>query len=171
MTIEIEVVDSPIGSVLMARRREAVVAVKFEDSRDRLERWLSRRFPVEEVVEARTESATGAALRRYFGGDVCALDEINVDPGGTPFQAAVWEALRRVPSGATVSYRDLAGMAGVANAVRAVGTAMGTNPIGIVIPCHRVIHSDGSISNYGGGVERKRWLLEHEGATVQAALV
>jgi len=91
-----------------------------------------------------------------------------VDPGGTPFQRAVWAALRRIPPGTTCSYTDLARAVGAPTAVRAVGTANGANPVAVVIPCHRVVRSDGSLGGYGGGLDRKRWLLEHEKAALPA---
>jgi len=87
-----------------------------------------------------------------------------VQTAGTPFQRAVWRALREIPRGATESYSKLAQRIGRPTAVRAVGLANGSNPIGIVVPCHRVIGANGSLTGYGGGMERKRWLLEHERA-------
>jgi methylated-DNA-[protein]-cysteine S-methyltransferase len=101
---------------------------------------------------------------RYFGGDLRALDAVPCDPGGTPFQARVWKALRTIPVGTTWSYGALARRIGDPKAVRAVGFANGSNPIAVVIPCHRVIGSNGTLVGYGGGLERKHWLLAHEGA-------
>ena len=102
-------------------------------------------------------------LRRYFDGELDALDDIAVDPAGTPFQLRVWTALRDVRAGTTTSYSALARHIGTPNAVRAVGAANGANPIPIIIPCHRVIGADGRLVGYGGGLDRKRWLLAHEG--------
>ena len=90
------------------------------------------------------------------------LDALPVDPGGTPFQHAVWTALRGIPAGTTASYGGLARAIGHADAVRAVGAANGANPIWLVLPCHRVIGADGSLTGYAYGLERKRWLLTHE---------
>jgi O-6-methylguanine DNA methyltransferase len=104
------------------------------------------------------------AFSRYFDGDIAVLDGLQADPGGTSFQARVWTALRAIPAGRTCSYRDLAALAGVPSAVRAVAAANGRNPIPIVIPCHRVIGADGRLVGYGGGLDRKAWLLRHEGA-------
>ena len=92
-----------------------------------------------------------------------AIDEIPVQTGGTPFQSNVWRALRAIPAGTTLSYGRMAHRLKCPLAVRAVGFANGSNPISLVIPCHRLIGSDGSLTGYGGGLERKRWLLEHEG--------
>jgi methylated-DNA-[protein]-cysteine S-methyltransferase len=109
-------------------------------------------------------SGLTGAIRRYFAGDLAAIDTLPVQTAGTPFQREVWQALRGIPCGTTVSYATLARRIGRPNAVRAVGLANGSNPVGIVVPCHRVIGSDGSLTGYGGGIERKRWLLRHEKA-------
>jgi methylated-DNA-[protein]-cysteine S-methyltransferase len=103
-------------------------------------------------------------MKNYFAGDLGAIDKLPVKTAGTPFQRAVWNALREIPRGATESYGQLAERIGRPTAVRAVGLANGSNPIGIVVPCHRVIGANGSLTGYGGGMERKRWLLDHEGA-------
>lgn len=102
------------------------------------------------------------AIDRYFEGELEAIDGLPVKTGGTPFQREVWRALRKIRCGMTVSYAQLAERIGRSTAVRAVGLANGSNPVGIVVPCHRVIASDGSLTGYGGGIERKRWLLDHE---------
>jgi methylated-DNA-[protein]-cysteine S-methyltransferase len=102
------------------------------------------------------------AIGNYFAGDLTAIDALPVQTAGTPFQREVWRALRKIACGTTVSYAKLAEQIGRPAAVRAVGLANGSNPIGVVVPCHRVIGSNGSLTGYGGGVERKRWLLEHE---------
>lgn len=106
-----------------------------------------------------------AALERYFGGDVAALEDLPVVLEGSPFQLEVWKALRRIPPGATWSYGELAAAIGHPGASRAVGAANGQNPVAIIVPCHRVIGANGTLTGYGGGIERKQWLLRHEGAT------
>lgn len=103
-------------------------------------------------------------LAAYFAGDLSAIEALDVATGGTPFQRSVWAALREIPAGQTISYGKLATQIGRAKAVRAVGLANGSNPVGIVVPCHRVIGADNSLTGYGGGLERKLWLLRHEGA-------
>ncbi len=108
-------------------------------------------------------------MRRYFAGELDALADIDVDLGGTPFQHAVWSALRSIDPGTTVSYRDVAESVGRPTSSRAVGNAVGGNPIAIVVPCHRVITSGGGLGGFGGGLDRKRWLLAHEGAPVQVS--
>lgn len=102
------------------------------------------------------------AIAAYFSGDLHAIDEISVATAGTAFQRTVWRALRDIPCGTTISYGELARRIGKPDAVRAVGTANGANPIGVVVPCHRVIGANGTLTGYGGGLHRKRWLLDHE---------
>lgn len=104
------------------------------------------------------------ALEAYFDGDIAAIEELAARPQGTEFQRQVWAALRKIPAGATASYGEIAAQIGQKNAARAVGMANNRNPIAIVIPCHRVIGANGALIGYGGGLERKLWLLRHEGA-------
>jgi methylated-DNA-[protein]-cysteine S-methyltransferase len=108
------------------------------------------------------------AFRNYFAGELGAIDRLPVETAGTLFQREVWRELRKIPCGTTISYAELAERIGRPNAVRAVGLANGSNPVPIVVPCHRVIGSDGSLTGYGGGLERKRWLLQHEKCTGRA---
>jgi methylated-DNA-[protein]-cysteine S-methyltransferase len=110
-------------------------------------------------------------LRRYFEGDVRCLAAIRWRTAGTPFQRSVWTALTAIAPGKTLAYGALAAKLGRPRSVRAVGLANAANPISVVVPCHRVIGADGSLTGYGGGIERKRWLLAHEGAAFGDALV
>ena len=105
-----------------------------------------------------------SALKAYFDGELTAIDGLAVCADGTPFQQTVWRALRDIPCGQTISYSTLARRIGRPTAVRAVGLANGSNPVGIVVPCHRVIGANGTLTGYGGGLDRKRWLLAHERA-------
>jgi methylated-DNA-[protein]-cysteine S-methyltransferase len=118
----------------------------------------------------RDDANLGAAISAYFGGDLDAITAIPVEASGTSFQHEVWQALRRIPAGETASYVEIAREIGVPGASRAVGTANASNPVGVIVPCHRVVRADGSIGGYGGGVERKRWLLAHEQAKVALPL-
>jgi methylated-DNA-[protein]-cysteine S-methyltransferase len=121
------------------------------------------------TVEAREKpSSHVAAFHNYFAGDLAAIVQLVVKTAGTVFQREVWQALREIPCGSTISYSTLAQRIGRPAAVRAVGLANGSNPICVVVPCHRVIGADGSLTGYGGGLERKRWLLRHESARVPA---
>ena len=155
---------TPAGRVVLVEHGGSLVGLVFEDHWKRFGRELERRFGEFYFEEDPRGGAPAEALGRYFGGDLEALDAIEVDTGGTPFQQSVWRALRRIPPGATWSYARLAKEVDRPSATRAVAAANGANPVSIVIPCHRVIGSDGSLTGYGGGLPRKRWLLVHEGA-------
>jgi len=113
---------------------------------------------------SRDPSGLTAAIRDYFSGNVAVIDTLPVKTTGTPFQRSVWQALRTIPHGTTITYAQLAARIGSPKAIRAAGLANGRNPISIVVPCHRVIGSNGTLTGYGGGLPRKKWLLEHEGA-------
>lgn len=156
--------ETPQGAIVFARRGERLVALCFQDYWPRLEKDLEKRFGALELVPDAKGGQAGRALRRYLGGDLTALDALEVDTQGTPFQEKVWSRLRKIPAGATWSYADLARAVGKPSAVRAVAGANARNPVSVVVPCHRVIAADGRLSGYGGGVPRKRWLLTHEGA-------
>jgi methylated-DNA-[protein]-cysteine S-methyltransferase len=118
---------------------------------------------------ARAPADIRAALTGYFKGDLDRLNEIRWRIAGTPFQRKVWKALPKIPPGSTMSYGALAARIGTPKAMRAVGHANGANPISVVIPCHRLIGANGSLVKYGGGLQRKRWLLEHEGVVLKPA--
>jgi len=164
-TIETATVRSPVGALSIYARGEALCGLAFSDHDERLRAHLTARFGDDvEWVRAKDPAGAVTRLRRYLAGELDALDDIAVDLGGTPFQARVWAALRQIPVGATWSYADLARKIGSPAAVRAVGAANGQNPVSLVVPCHRVIASDGTLCGYGGGIERKRWLLTHERA-------
>jgi methylated-DNA-[protein]-cysteine S-methyltransferase len=162
-------VPTAIGPIRIAVHDRTLCALAFSDRWSRLEASLTRRFDTIELVPAPDPAGVVTRLRRYLSGDAAALDALPVDTGGTPFQRDVWHALRRIPYGTTISYAELARRIGAPSAVRAVAAANGANPISIVIPCHRVIGSDGSLTGYGGGLDRKRWLLAHEGSAVFGA--
>ncbi len=143
-------------------------AVGFTDGHLRMERAL-RAFSMAPHVAlvSRPETRDASdAFESYFSGDFAAIDRLRVFAEGSEFQRRVWNALREIPSGETRSYGELARRIQNPKAVRAVGLANGANPIAIVVPCHRVIGADGSLTGYGGGLERKRWLLAHEGRSL-----
>ena len=110
-----------------------------------------------------------AALSAYFNGALERIDHLPVAAAGTPFQRKVWKALRAIPCGTTLSYSELARRIGRPASVRAVGHANGANPVGVVVPCHRLVGRDGSLTGYGGGISRKRWLLAHEASAAPRA--
>lgn len=159
----IDKMDTPLGTaVLIADEAGALRMHAWEDPTERWRKEFHRRHRDAEIVLQRDPFGHVAALERYYNGEITALDTISVAFTGTPFQKKVWTALRTIAGGTTLSYGALAKRIGAPNAVRAVGLANGRNPIGVVVPCHRVIGSDGSLTGYGGGLARKRWLLEHE---------
>jgi methylated-DNA-[protein]-cysteine S-methyltransferase len=153
---------TPIGALLLVS--DARGRLRMLEFADKQERWRSvfrRHFHEKEFVEKR-DREIAAKLTRYFKGDIAALDAIDTDAQGTDFQQACWKNLRKIRPGTTTTYGALAARMGKASAMRAVGLANGANPIAIVVPCHRVVGSDGGLTGYGGGLERKRWLLDHE---------
>ncbi len=164
MTLELGEFESPIGKIVVAVHDGCLCALRFDEHWAPMRALLQKRFGQVEFRTAADPAGVITCLRRYFAGDLQALDTIAVDTGGTAFQQRVWNALRKIPAGRTVSYGDIAAAIGAPSAVRAVGAANGSNPVGIVLPCHRVIGSNGQLTGYGGGLERKRWLLAHESA-------
>jgi methylated-DNA-[protein]-cysteine S-methyltransferase len=137
-------------------------ALDFADYEPRMRRLLREHYGDYELEEGESPGSIIHALDAYFDGDLDVLGDIHVATGGTPFQQAVWKALRKIKPGSTKSYGQIAASIGHPNASRAVGAANGSNPIAIVVPCHRVIGSNGTLTGYGGGLPRKRWLLDHE---------
>jgi methylated-DNA-[protein]-cysteine S-methyltransferase len=164
MILHRAVMKSPIGRLILVAREDALVAVVFEEGEKEILCWLARRFGEVRMEERPDPAGAVSAMRAYFGGDLAALDRVKVDTGGTDFQRSVWKELRRIPAGGTISYAKLAARVGRPTAVRAVGAANGSNPVPLILPCHRVIAADGTLCGYGGGLDRKRWLLAHEGA-------
>jgi methylated-DNA-[protein]-cysteine S-methyltransferase len=168
MTFFLDRIPSPVGTLTLVTTQRAIVALDFEDYSERMLRLL--RIHYGDDVEVRGERETlGArdALDAYFSGDLHALEPLPVQTNGTPFQKTVWAALRTIAPGTTLSYGTLAKQIGKPLASRAVGLANGANPIAIVVPCHRVIGADGTLTGFGGGLPRKRWLLAHEGSALQ----
>lgn len=160
-------IDTPIGEMLIVSDRdENLVATDWAEYEERTRAWLRRQYGESgsRLEPARQPNGLTRAIRSYFAGELTAIDTLAADAPGTPFQRQVWRALRQIPCGTTISYGELAKRIGRPSAVRAVGLANGSNPVGVVVPCHRVIGADGSLTGYGGGIERKQWLLKHESA-------
>ena len=170
-TLMLDRVATPTGEVLLVTDAEgAVRALDFAGYGERMMRLLRRHWGEAALVEGRAPATVRAAVEAYFGGDLTALDGLAVKTGGTVFQRAVWGALRAIPAGETRTYGQLAAAIGSPKAVRAAGLANGQNPVAVIVPCHRVIGANGTLTGYAGGIERKRWLLEHERASVRAAI-
>ena len=163
-TLTLDRVATPVGEVLLVTDGlGSVRALDFAGYEDRMNRLLVRHAPGASLTAGRAPWPVRTALERYFGCDVHALDGLTVTTGGTDFQRSVWKALRAIPAGETRTYGQLAAAIGSPKAVRAVGLANGRNPVALIVPCHRVIGANGTLTGYAGGLERKRWLLQHEG--------
>jgi len=165
-----DVIESPVGPLFVGGSAAGVHRVEFLDRAEDEERHAVRLsadagLPARRDVEAAAPAV--AQVREYFAGARTTFD-LPLAPRGTAFQRQVWEALRPIPYGATTSYGTIAAALGRPTASRAVGAANGQNPIAIVVPCHRVVGSTGALTGYGGGMERKRWLLDHEAAQAAA---
>lgn len=158
-----DTVESPIGRLVLVFDAGRLCALDYADNTERMTRLLRQRYHRFRLCEASTPLGVTQQLRAYLGGKLDAIDSIQVDPGGTAFQQKVWEALRTIPPGTTRTYRDVAEQIGRPSAWRAVGRANALNPISIVLPCHRLIGANGALTGYAGGLERKHWLLRHEG--------
>jgi methylated-DNA-[protein]-cysteine S-methyltransferase len=180
LTFCLERLDTPTGRLLIVTDEDdhrRVRAVDWEDHEHRLQRLLrihygsgTDAFRLREAPSRSPASPSSAspspasrALEAYFDGNLRALIGLQTATNGTAFQRTVWDALCHIPVGQTITYRALAQDIGRPTATRAVGLANGSNPISIVVPCHRVIGTNKSLTGYGGGLERKRWLLTHEG--------
>jgi len=158
-----EEIASPVGPLLLiADAAGRLRVLEFHDKPGRWRPLIARRFTDAIMVEQPGAFGHAETLANYFAGDIEAIDAIPTKATGSEFQLAVWQALREIPAGTTTSYGAIARKLGKPDAMRAVGLANGANPIAIVVPCHRVIGADGSLTGYGGGLPRKRWLLAHE---------
>ena len=160
-----ENLNTPLGELLLLTDAEQHIrAIDWHDHVERMHRLLRQQYKHTQVtIQSATQASPAAqVLQAYFAGDIAAIDSLPVATGGTDFQRQVWSALREIPAGQTLSYGELAQRIGRPKAVRAVGLANGANPVGVVVPCHRVVGSNGALTGYGGGLHRKQWLLAHE---------
>jgi methylated-DNA-[protein]-cysteine S-methyltransferase len=162
MIVEAAQPSTPIGTLAVFVREGALVGVAFDGRVDAIPSWIGGARGAEEIRVVADPSGWTTRLSRYFDGDMKAFDGAALALAGTGFQREVWNALLAIPTGTTLSYGELARRIGRPDAMRAVGAANGANPVPIVVPCHRVVASDGSLHGYGGGLDRKRWLLSHE---------
>ena len=157
-------INTPLGKLLLARTTKGLAGVWFDGQKHHPAPLTAMRSPDDELLRRAAEQ-----LHAYFAGEGLGFD-VPLDLQGTPFQRAVWQALRAIPSGATCSYGDIARTLAAPQAMRAVGAAVGRNPLSVIVPCHRVIGSSGSLTGYAGGLERKRALLALEQRVAHAAL-
>jgi methylated-DNA-[protein]-cysteine S-methyltransferase len=161
----IDRIDTPRGELLLVADHDGNLrAIDWHDYESRMYRLLRLHYGADgfRLAPSRNPSGLSDSVRSYFTGNLNAIDTLPVLTTGTPFQREVWHALRSIPCGTTITYASLAQRIGRPAAVRAVGLANGANPVSIVVPCHRVVGSNGSLTGYGGGIERKAWLLAHE---------
>jgi methylated-DNA-[protein]-cysteine S-methyltransferase len=167
-TFSVDRLETPIGVALMITDTDgALRAFDWEDHVTRIRELLRLQYGAVELKDARAPKAIRCAMSSYFEGDLAALRTITWRIAGTPFQQKVWNALPKIRTGTTMTYGALAARLGSPNAMRAVGHANGSNPISVVIPCHRLIAANGSLVKYGSGLARKRWLLTHEGVALK----
>ncbi len=172
MRFRVDRLTSPVGKMLIVQDdRERLRALDWENYEDRMIRLFDRYYGKAnvELIDGDGSGRVVEALTRYIAGDLDVIDKLEVETQGTVFQRRVWRELRRIPCGETWTYGELARRIGKPRASRAVGLANGANPVGIVVPCHRVIGADHSLTGYGSGLERKRWLLEHEGVSLDGS--
>lgn len=168
MSVELQSdrIESPMGTLHLVSDGARLCALGFQECEPWTLRNLTDRYGQVRFIEKKNPQGFSERLRSYLAGELEALDDISVATGGTAFQEEVWTALRQIPPGTTTSYGALAARLGRSNASRAVGLANSQNPVAIVVPCHRVVGADGSLTGYAGGLERKRWLIAHEAARV-----
>ncbi|OSN06381.1 cysteine methyltransferase [Lonsdalea britannica] len=165
-TFLLDKIATPIGELMVvADENHDLRALEWSEFEGKLHRTLERRYRDAPVRLSPSVNPGGLsdALQRYFAGELAAIDSLPVAAAGTDFQQQVWKALRDIPCGSVMSYGQLAARLGRPTASRAVGMANGANPICIVVPCHRVIGAGGALTGYAGGIQRKEWLLIHEG--------
>ncbi|HEY5002708.1 MAG TPA: methylated-DNA--[protein]-cysteine S-methyltransferase [Ktedonobacteraceae bacterium] len=156
-------IDSPIGTILLVVDDKKLCSLDYVDYEPRMMTLLQRRYGSVTLEPVSNPCGFSSRMRDYLAGDYASLDAIPVSTGGTAFQQEVWLALRSIPPGKTLTYGELAAQLGRPTAYRAVGGTNALNPVAIVLPCHRVIGASSSLTGYAGGLERKRWLLQHEG--------
>jgi methylated-DNA-[protein]-cysteine S-methyltransferase len=152
-----------LGEILLAGSAEALCALDFGDCRERMDRLLAGHWPGAELERKPGFGGFQDSIQAYLDGDLESLTAVRTDSKGTMFEELVWRSLRTLEPGTTASYGELAARMGRPGAARAVGRANSQNPVALVVPCHRVIGGDGSLTGYAGGLERKKWLLTHEG--------
>jgi methylated-DNA-[protein]-cysteine S-methyltransferase len=162
-----QTIPTPIGGLTLIARGDRLCMAEFADCEHRMAKWLERRMAKSKgaPMDGTLPPSIAQCFSAYFDGEVAALDRLEVEFSGTAFQNEVWAALRGIPPGRTFAYGAFAEHLGRPQAARAVGHANGANPLSVVVPCHRLVGADGALTNYGGGLWRKRWLLDHEFAS------
>lgn len=168
VTFSLEQLDTPTGKVLLVTDGDVIRALDWETHEHRMQRLLQRHYGKNILLKQLSQpSPCSYSLQAYFEGELMALGTLQTATNGTDFQKRVWSELRKIPVGQTLSYGQLATNIGKPSAARAVGLANGSNPIAIVVPCHRVIGANSSLTGFGGGLARKHWLLNHENVSLR----
>jgi methylated-DNA-[protein]-cysteine S-methyltransferase len=166
MKLLIDRLKSPIGTIWIVSDGEHLCALDFADYESRMMKLLYQRYQSIETIETTDPQGFSSKIAAYLDGNYASLDDIPVRAGGSNFQQLVWQSLRKIPVGTTIAYGELASKLGKPTAARAVGMANSLNPIAIVVPCHRVIGAKAKLTGYAGGLDRKQWLLKHEGIRI-----
>jgi len=161
-------VESAIGTILIISDGTRLRSLDYLGYDHRMDKLLVARYGDYALRDETDPGGASSAVRAYLAGDLRAIDALAVSTDGSPFQERVWAELRRIETGTSISYGELARRVGQPTASRAVGHANSLNPVAIVVPCHRVIGANATLTGYAGGLHRKRWLLEHEGVHVPA---
>ncbi len=159
LPLAVATLDTPIGPIRVAAHAGGLARVLFAAQKDE----VLNEDPNPSAAAGEHLNAALAALEEYFADKRRSFDDLTLAPEGTEFQLSVWKALQKIGYGDTCAYRDIATEIGNPKAVRAVGLANGKNPIPVIVPCHRVIGANGTLTGFGGGLPAKKWLLEHEG--------
>lgn len=166
MELLIDRIGSALGEILLVSDGQRLCALDYADCETRMMTLLRRHVPDVQWRETLDPQGFSTAIRTYLAGDLACIDRIPVNTEGTTFQQQVWAVLRTIPPGTVLTYSELAKKLGKPTAYRAVGMTNALNPIAIVVPCHRLVGTNGALTGYAGGLERKRWLLQHEGVRV-----
>jgi methylated-DNA-[protein]-cysteine S-methyltransferase len=163
MNLLLQRLETPLGlALLVCDAQGRLRAVDFSEYEARMLKLLRIHYRTFELQPAAVPATIEQAFHSYFAGDVKALNNVECETNGTEFQRRIWQTLRTIPAGSTSTYGELAQRLGLSNAARAVGLANGANPLSIIVPCHRLIGANGSLTGYAGGLHRKEWLLNHE---------
>lgn len=163
MNLFVDTVPSPIGDIYVVSDGMHLCALDFVDCDRRFRTLLHKRFKTVTLIPTSNPEGLSDRVRAYFEGDFTSFDDIPFETDGTEFQQCVWRSLQTIPVGQTLTYGELAARLGHPGASRAVGRTNGLNPISIALPCHRVIGANAKLTGYAGGIDRKQWLLRHEG--------
>lgn len=169
MELLFDTVTSQIGDILIVSDGQHLCALDYANYEQRMTKLLKARYGGFQLKKTNDPAGVSSRIKAYLGGDYACLDTIEVSTGGTAFQQQVWAALRTIPPGTVISYGELARKIGRPTAYRAVGMTNALNPVAIVLPCHRVVGVNAALTGYAGGLERKQWLLQHEGVTLKSA--